>query len=58
MPLKSRQQWQSITSLLAMLAIASAATGQQRFSGFSAGASKTQAEIETKFKAIPSPDEA
>jgi len=41
-----------------MLAIASAATGQQRMSGYSASASKSQAEIESKFKAIPSPDEA
>ena len=41
-----------------MLTVASAATGQRRISGFSAGASKTQTEIESKFKSIPSPDEA
>jgi N-acetylated-alpha-linked acidic dipeptidase len=38
--------------------IASIAFGQQRMSGFTARAAKTQAEIESKLKAIPSPDEA
>jgi len=41
-----------------MLALASSAMGQQRISGFSARAAKTQAEIESKLKAIPSSDEA
>ncbi|HXU09773.1 MAG TPA: M28 family metallopeptidase [Blastocatellia bacterium] len=53
-----RQLSQLITSLIVMLALASGAIGQQRISGFSTRAAKTQAEIEAKLKAIPSPDEA
>ncbi len=58
MHLTAEQPLRSITSLIATLAIASAAAGQQRMSGYSESASKTQAEIEAKFNAIPSPDEA
>ena len=54
----TRKLWRSLTSSIVTLTVASAATGQQRISGFSAGAAKTQTEIETEFKAIPSPDEA
>ena len=48
----------SITSLIAIVAMVSVATAQQRIQGFSARAAKTQAEVESKLKAIPSPDEA
>src|SRR6185503_11401105 len=58
MHLNPRQPWQLINSLIVMLALASSAMGQQRISGFSARAAKTQAEIESKLKAIPSSDEA
>src|SRR2546427_10684062 len=47
--------------LIAMLAIACAplsAFTQLRMAGFSATGAKSQAEIETKFKSIPSPEEA
>ncbi len=47
--------------LIAMLAMAGSplhVLAQERMSGFSAPAAKSQAEIESKFKAIPSPEEA
>jgi N-acetylated-alpha-linked acidic dipeptidase len=50
-----------IAWLIAMLAMAGSplsALAQQRMTGFSALGAKSQAEIETKFKSIPSPDEA
>jgi N-acetylated-alpha-linked acidic dipeptidase len=54
----TRKLWRSLTSSIVMLTVVSAATAQQRLSGFSAGAAKSQTEIETKFKSIPSADEA
>lgn len=45
-------------AMFGILTIASSGFGQQRIQGFSAGATKSQIEIESKFKAIPSPDEA
>jgi N-acetylated-alpha-linked acidic dipeptidase len=56
--LRFTKEWRVITSLIATLAIVSSALGQQRIQGFSAGATKIQIEIESKFKSIPSPDEA
>ena len=47
-----------LMSLLAMAGSPLAALAQQRMTGFSATATKSEAEIETRFKAIPSPDEA
>lgn len=50
-----------IAWLIAMLAMAGSplsALAQQRMTGFSATATKAQTEIETKFKSIPSPEEA
>ena len=52
---------QLIAWVIAMLAIACAPLStfaQLRMTGFSATGAKSQAEIETKFKSIPSPDEA
>jgi N-acetylated-alpha-linked acidic dipeptidase len=52
---------QLIAWLIAMLAMAGSplsAFAQLRMTGFSATAAKSQAEIETKFKSIPSPEEA
>jgi N-acetylated-alpha-linked acidic dipeptidase len=50
-----------IAWLIAMLAMASSPLGalaQQRMTGFSSLGAKSQTEIETKFKSIPSPEEA
>src|SRR5207247_8715773 len=50
-----------IAWLIAMLAVTGSplsALAQPRMTGFSATGAKSEAEIETKFKSIPSPEEA
>jgi len=47
-----------LMSLLSMAGSPLSARAQQRMAGFTAAAAKSQAEIETKFKSIPSPEEA
>jgi len=59
--LNPRRLHRFIAWLLAMLAVAGSplsALAQQRMTGFSATGTKSQAGIETKFKNIPSPEEA
>jgi len=59
--LTPRRLHRFIAWLIAMLAMGGSslsALAQQRMTGFSATGAKSQAEIETKFKTIPSPDEA
>lgn len=59
--LTQRRLHRFIALLIAMLAMAGSplsALAQQRITGFSATGTKSQAEIETKFKSVPSPDEA
>ena len=59
--LKSGRRRRLIAGLMMVLVAAgttASALAQQRLTGFSKTGSKTQVEVETKFKSIPSPDEA
>lgn len=47
-----------LVSMVAMAGSPLTTVAQQRMKGYSAAATKSQAEIETKFRSIPSPDEA
>jgi N-acetylated-alpha-linked acidic dipeptidase len=53
-----RRRFAWLIALLSIIGLPWIAWAQQRMTGFSARAAKAQAEIEAKFKSIPSPDEA
>lgn len=48
----------SLTSAVIVIALNLSVPAQQRLGGFSTGASTAQRELESRFKSIPSPDEA